>query len=230
MSNTGAAQRPFSAGLDTPCVVGSESHQEREYAPRRRYQWTAVEDEILRSEYGRSRESSRRAIEKILIIHPGWSRQAVISRARVLGVAQARGTPHQRWSAALDHFLLSMSGCQLDTIVQRLNRSKKAVLGRLRRLGRNADFFGGFKTKDLVLDLQVSDAVVNRWVRLGWLERKKSRITEESLRSLCRHHPEEIPFASLAPEVQNWLRLSLDFGHGAEERRGSRRRTSGSAG
>ncbi len=189
----------------------------------RRYKWTEAEDDILRAEYGKSRKESRGAIEKVLNIHPNWSRQVVISRARVLGVAQSRATPHQRWSAALDHYLLSMSGCQLDTIASRLGRSKKSVLARLRRLGRNSDFFGGFKTKDLVQDLRVSEPVVNRWVTVGWLERKKGRITEESLRWLCRYHPEEILFESLAPEVQNWLRLSLDFGRGAGEPRKGRR-------
>jgi hypothetical protein len=58
----------------------------------------------------------------------------------------------------------------------------------------------------------VPEAAVNRWIRLGWLRRKKGRITEESLRWLCRHHPEEIPFETLTPEARNWLTLSLGYG------------------
>jgi hypothetical protein len=91
-------------------------------------------------------------------------------------------------------------------------------------LGRG--FFGGFKTKDLVLDLRVSEAQVNRWVRRGWLERKKGRITEDSLRWFCRDHPEEIPFDTLAPETQNWLRLSMDYGRGTAVRHGGRKKKS----
>jgi hypothetical protein len=117
-------------------------------------------------------------------------------------------------------------GCQLETIARRLKRSEQSVIARLRRLEWGADFFGGFKTKDLVLDLRVSEAQVNRWVRRGWLERKKGRITEDSLRWLCRHHPEEILFDALAPETQNWLKLSMDYGRGTAVRHGGRKKKS----
>ena len=197
---------------------------DRKRPPYRKHQWTAVEDEILRVEYGTSRASSHDAIEKILALHSEWSRDAVVWRARALGLTQTRNMPYERWSSTLDHYLLSLMGCQLDTIAKRLKRSKKCVLARLRRLGRSAEFFGGFKTKDLVLDLRVAESVVSRWVRLGWLERKKGRITEDSLRWLCRHHPEEIPFETLTLEAQTWLRLSLDFGRGPGVRHGGRRK------
>lgn len=42
----------------------------RKRAPYRKHQWSAEEDEILRSAYGRSRVSSHEAIEKILAMHP----------------------------------------------------------------------------------------------------------------------------------------------------------------
>jgi hypothetical protein len=51
-------------------------------------------------------------------------------------------------------------GCQPETIARRLNCTKKSVLARLRRLGWGADFFGGFKTKDLVVELRVSEQEV----------------------------------------------------------------------
>ena len=198
----------------------------RKRAPYRKHEWTTEEDEILLNQYGSSRAASRKAIEHILRLHPDWSRDAVVWRARVLGLTQHRATAPQRWSSAQDHYLLSLMGCQLETIARRLNRSKKSVLARLRRLGWSADFFGGFKTKDLVLDLRVSEAVVEEWVRSGWLERKNGRITEESLRWLCRHHSEEIPFQSLTPEAQNWLTLSMGYGRGDTVRRGGRTKKS----
>jgi hypothetical protein len=193
--------------------------------PYRKHEWTDAEDQILREEYGQSRASTRDAIDKILELHPDWSRDAIVWRARVLGLTRHRAVPPERWSLALDHLLLSLMGCQLDTVARRLDRSKKSVLARLRRLGWGADFFGGFKTKDLVMDLRVSEAEVNAWVHRGWLDRKKGRITEESLRWLCRHHPDKIPFEMLGPETQNWLRLSMDYGRGAVVRHGGRRKT-----
>jgi hypothetical protein len=159
-------------------------------------------------------------------MHPDWSRDAIVWRGRTLGLTRRRATPHQHWSSTLDHYLLSLMDCQLDTIGKRLRRSRKSILARLRRLGWTAEFFGGFKTKDLVLDLRVPEATVNGWVRRGWLQRKKGRITEESLRSFCRHHPEEIPFEALAPEARTWLRLSMGYGHERFEQRGGRRNTS----
>jgi hypothetical protein len=199
---------------------------DRTRRPYQKHEWTDREDQILRAEYGRTRACSRDAINKILELHPGWSRDAVVWRARVLKLTQHRVTPPERWSSTHDHFLLSLMGCQLDTVARRLDRSKKSVLARLRRLGWGADFFGGFKTKDLVFDLRVSEDLVNGWVHRGWLERKKGRITEESLRWLCRHHPEEIPFETLAPVTQNWLMLSMDYGRGAVIRHGGRRKKS----
>ncbi len=188
---------------------------DRERPPYRKHQWTADEDGILRSDYGRSRASTQAAIEKILAMHPDWSRDAVVWRARALGLSQHRDRPHRVWTPALDHLLLSLQGCQPETIAKRLGCTKPSALGRLRRLGRGAEFFGGFKTKDLIRELRLPETAIQRWVRLGWLRRKRGRITDDSLRWLCRHHPEEIPFETLAPETRNWLKLSLGYGGAA---------------
>lgn len=187
--------------------------------PYRKHIWSEQDDEILRRDYGRSRSASHEVIEEILRRHPEWSRDSVVWRAHVLGLSQVEHVPHQRWLPALDHRLLSLMGCQLDTIAQRLNRSKKSIQARLRRLGYASDFFGGFKTKDLILDLRVTEATVARWVRLGWIKRKAGRVNEESVRWLCRNHPEEIAFETLGQDVQDWLRLSMDYGRGSSPRR-----------
>jgi hypothetical protein len=184
---------------------------DRQRPPYRRHEWTAEVDEILREEYGRSRACSHDAIDKILAIHPDCSRDAVIRRARALGLTKHRSAPYQVWTPALDHLLLSLQGCRPDAIAKRLGCTKASALGRLRRLGWGAEFFGDFKTKDLVRELRVSEAAVERWIRLGWLRRRKGRITEASLRWLCRNHPEGIPFEALTPEVRNWLTLSLGY-------------------
>jgi hypothetical protein len=191
---------------------------DRKRRPYRKHEWTAEEDEILRSEYGRGRASTQAAIEKILAMHPDWSRDAVVWRARALGLSHHRDRRHHVWTPGLDRLLLSLQGCQPDTIAKRLGCTKASALGRLRRLGRGAEFFGGFKTKDLVRELRVPETAVDRWIRLGWLQRKRGRITEDSLRWLCRQHPEEIPFETLAPEARNWLKLSLGYGRGRKAR------------
>jgi hypothetical protein len=192
----------------------------RKRRPYKRHPWTKIEDEILKREYGRSKGASQAAIEKILALHPDWSRDAIVCRARALGLTQRRERFHQVWTPALDHLLLSLQGCQPDTIAKRLGcTTKESALGRLRRLGWGAEFFGGFKTKDLVRELRVPETTVQRWIRLGWVERRRGRITEESLRWLCQHHPEEIPFETLAPEARNWLKLSLGYGRGTLARR-----------
>lgn len=183
----------------------------RRRPPYERHDWTKVEDDILRAAYGLCHEESIAAIDKILLLHPTWSRDTVTWRANVLGLTQHRAGPTHKWSPTLDNALLSLMGCQLGTIADRLRRSRKSVLSRLRQLGWTAEFFGGFKTKDVMNDLNVSAGVVNKWVRLGWLVRKKRRITEKSLRCLCRLHPEEIPFATLSLEMQNWLTRSMGY-------------------
>lgn len=191
----------------------------RQRPPYRSHHWTDREDAILRERYGHCKADRKAAIDAVLAMHPDWSRDAVVSRARALGLTQHSDSDRRPWSKALDHQLLSLMGQRLDTIARRLGRSEKAVLGRLRRLGWGADFFGGYKAKDLVADLGVTPGCVKRWLRLGWLERRKGRITEESLRTLCRLHPEEIPFDALRAETRNWLVRSMDYGRGEVWRR-----------
>ena len=184
-------------------------------SPYRRHIWSQEDDNILWRDYGRSRNASHHAIEEILRRHPEWSRDSVVWRAHVLGLSRNEQTSHQRWSPALDHRLLSLMGYPLDTISRRLNRSRKSIQARLRRLGFTSDFFGGFKTKDLISIYESAGTTVVRWARLGWIKRKAGRVSEESLRLLCRNHPEDIPFEALSREVQNWLRLSMDYGRGS---------------
>jgi hypothetical protein len=179
---------------------------ERTRPPYGLHKWTDVEDKILVAEYGSGREGAHAATMKILAIHPEWTHDAVAWRAQTLGVTNHRAAPASRWDQTLDEALRELADCSLDTIARRLRRTPKAILARIRRLGFDAAFFGGHKTKDLVRYLNVSEAQVKAWVQAGWLVRKHSRIPDESLAQFCREHSDLIPFGSLTVEAQNWVR------------------------
>ena len=170
------------------------------------HEWTDAEDKILFAEYGNGREGAHAATVKILTLHPEWTHDAVAWRAQALGVTNHRSEPPRRWDHRLDEMLRELADCSLETIARRLRRTPKAILARIRRLGFDATFFGGQKTKDLVRYLNVSEAQVKSWVHAGWLVRKHSRITDESLAQFCREHSDLIPFDSLTVEAQNWVR------------------------
>ena len=179
---------------------------ERKRPPYDEHEWTEVEDDILRSEYGNGRNGAHAAASKILTLHPDWSRDTIAWRAQVLGVANHRSGPTKRWTSALDEALRELADCSISTIAVRLGRSHKSVAARLRRLGFDAGFFGGQKTKDLMRYLSVSEIQVNAWVHQGWLVRKRARITDDSLARFCREHPDLIPFEQLTVEARNWVR------------------------
>ncbi|MCC6591030.1 MAG: hypothetical protein IT168_30375 [Bryobacterales bacterium] len=179
---------------------------ERTRPPYDSHEWTEVEDAILIAEYGKGRDGARSATRKILALHPDWTHDAVAWRAQALEVTNHRAGPTRRWNQRLDEALRELADCNLDTIARRLGRSPKAILARIRRLGFDATFFGGQKSKDLVRYLNVSEAQIKSWVRLGWLRRKSRRITDDSLAAFCREHSELIPFDSLTVEAQAWVR------------------------
>ncbi len=110
-----------------------------------------------------------------------------------------------------EQLLLQQTNRPLEAIAKRLDRSPSSILAKLRRLGHSADFFGGFKTKDLVHHLQVPPSTIRRWQRRGWLRRRKGRITEASLRELCQNHPDEIPFLLLPAEKRFWLQMVMGY-------------------
>jgi hypothetical protein len=119
----------------------------RKRPPYEEHEWAQVEDDVLRAEYGHSHSESNAAIDKILLLHPAWSRDSVAWRAHVLGLTNHRSGPTQKWNPALDHTLLSLMGCQLNTIVERLRRSRKSILSRLHQLGWTADFLEATRPK-----------------------------------------------------------------------------------
>jgi hypothetical protein len=156
-------------------------------------------------------------------MHPDWRRQYVCWKAKSLGLAHARPNGYQRWSEEADRRLISCEGFLMESVQERLRRSRGAILSRLAVLNRGIEFFGGFKTKDLMTDLHLGEAQIRRLERKRLLVRERGRITDKSVADLCRSHPEEIPFETLSPDWQCRLVQDYNYRKPKMARRGGRK-------
>jgi hypothetical protein len=179
--------------------------------------WTAEDDDLLRSQYPLGKKAAIAAISELQARHPDLTRREIAKRARALGLRCTDEVRRRDWDRGTDLVLLSLVHQPKEIIARRLGRSVESIVARLRRLGKSADFFGGFKAKDLAGALEVSETDVRRWQRHGWLRRRRGRITEASFSTFCKEHPEEIPFGELAPETQYWLVSVHGYPNGASQ-------------
>jgi hypothetical protein len=192
--------------------------------PYLRHQWSPEDLELLRSGYSDGRNGASRAINVLLQRHPDWSRSVVCSKAKSLGISHQRRNGHQSWSEDADRQLISCEGFQMESVEKRMKRTRGSIRSRLASLERGAEFFGGFKTKDLMELLHVDESSILRLERQQVLKRERGRITEDSLKSLCREHPEEIPFETLSSETKRKLLNEYDYGTRKRARQGGRKR------
>jgi hypothetical protein len=160
---------------------------------RRQYGWSNREDSILYKQYGRDRNSTSRAIQDVCSMHPDWPRKAVVERARQLGLSKSSPTNTAPWSSDAIDLLRELENRPVQMIAEQLHRSTNSIRAKLRRLGLSSDFFGGYKTKDVMRHLRVPEIAVERWLSKGWLVRENGRITQASVDKLCLEHPEEVP-------------------------------------
>jgi len=98
------------------------------------------------------------------------------------------------------------SNASLALIAERLGRTVTAVRRKLRELGYTAESLGGYKVKEVAEMFSVPPARVQYWVAEKLLLTKGGRITESSFSKFLADHPTRIPFATLSPDMQNWLR------------------------
>lgn len=173
--------------------------------PRDRYAFSEAEDAFLKESYGKDRRSTRRAIDAILARHPQWPRRAVIERGRQLGLSRKNQHRVARWSEGEMIQLLNLQEKPVRYISKMLNRRPASIRAKLKRMNKTADFFGGFKTKDLMGLITVTEETIERWEALGWLRRDSGRITAKSVEEFCRLHPEEAKLERLDPETANFL-------------------------
>lgn len=173
--------------------------------PRDRYVFSVAEDALLRESYGKDRRSTRGAIDAILAEHPEWPRRAVIERGRQLGLSRRNQHRSVRWSDGEVIQLLNLQEKPVRYISKMLNRRPASIRAKLKRMKQTADFFGGFKTKDLMALMMVTEETIKRWETLGWLRRDSGRITAKSVEDFCLLHPEEAKLERLDPETANYL-------------------------
>ena len=64
----------------------------------------------------------------------------------------------------------------------------------------------GLSPRELADKLNVSRRLVAHWLRHCWLREIDGKIPLDSLRRFCRAHPDQIPYGSLDPDTQEWLR------------------------
>lgn len=165
--------------------------------------WTAELDCILTTAWTQGGpRAGRRALRRE---RPAWSWSAVRKHAAALGLCKSKPP---RWTKAeIDQLLWSIdSNASLSLIARRLGRTVAAVRKRLWDLGYKAESLGGYKVKELAEMLLVSPGRVQYWVEENLLFTKGGRITESSLTNFLSEHPTRIPFDTLPPEMQNWLR------------------------
>jgi hypothetical protein len=188
-----------------------------------RHEWSTEDIELLRAGYSDGRRGASNAINMVLRMHPDWSRSYICRKAKSLGLAQARPNGYQPWSEEADRRLISCEGFLMESVQERLGRSRGSILSRLAVLDRRMEFFGGFKTKDVMTDLHLGEAQIRRLERKGFLVRERGRITDKSVADLCRDHPEEIPFETLSPDWQCRLVQDYHYRRPKMARRGGRK-------
>ncbi len=193
--------------------------------PYRRYEWSAEDLEALGAGYRHGRSGASRTIVALLEQHPDWSRSVIWRKAKSLGLSGRRNGGYRPWSEEADRMLISCEGFEMKGIEKRMKRSIASIRSRLAALDRGAEFFGGFKTKDLMEMLHLDQSAIRRLERRHLLRRERGRITEDSLRSLCREHPEEIPFETLDEDTKQMLVADFEYAKPKRRRQGGRKKS-----
>jgi len=200
--------------------LGLTKWKRRPYAS---HEWSPEDLQLLRSGYSNGRNGASRTIDALLHRHPDWSRTVVSWKAKSLGFSHTRGR-YQPWSEDADRQLISCEGFQLESVEKRMKRTRGSIWSRLGALERGAEFFGGLKTKDLMERLHLDEPAIRRLKRQGLLKCERGRVTDESVKSLCRNHPEEIPFETLSPEMQHRLVEDYEYCRQKQARKGGRKK------
>jgi hypothetical protein len=181
------------------------SHSQRR---RSRFSWTEAADGLLlRTEQVGGFESATREVQMMT----GFPREAIMRRARKLGVYTGHSTASTPWTDADVRFLLeSVQHLSVKVIARELHRSEKAIWRKVGELGLSAKCEEGYTVTEIIQRLHVWHRRLKGWVANGLIKiGRNRRITERSLRSFLREHPEELKWGLFDSETVEWL---LEFG------------------
>ena len=181
------------------------SHSQRR---RGRFSWTEATDGLLlqADEVG----GIGLAVEELQRV-TGFPREAIMRRARKLGVHTGDSTVSTPWTDADVRFLLeSVQHLGVKVIARELHRSEKAIWRKVGELGLSAKCEEGYTVTEIIQRLHVWHRRLKGWVANGWIKiGRNRRITERSLLSFFREHPEELKWDLFDSETVEWL---LEFG------------------
>ena len=141
----------------------------------------------------------------------GFPREAVMRRARKLGLHTSYSSASTPWTDADVRFLLeSVQHLSVRVIARELHRSEKAVWRKVGDLGLSAKCEEGYTVTEVIQRLHVWHRRLKCWVTNGWIKiGRNRRITERSLRSFLKEHPDELKWDLFDAETVEWL---LEFG------------------
>jgi hypothetical protein len=174
---------------------------------RTAFTWTATWDALLLEvKQSGELESAIAEIQQLT----GFPREAVMRRARKLGVHRKRATPRPWTDADLRFLVETVQHLSVKVIAKELHRTERAVWRKTSDLGLSAKCEEGYTVVEVMNKLHVWHRRLKDWIGNGWIKiGRNRRITERSLRSFFREHPEELKWERFDGETVEWL---LEFG------------------
>ena len=156
----------------------------------------------------------------------GWPRDAILRKARKLGLTErkANRTP---WSdtdlAFLTHYIQHSS---VRFIASELGRTEKAVWRKIEYLGLAGKCGEGYTVRALRTALRVRHSTLKQWFAQGLIKKgEDGRIPERSLVSFFSKHRDKLAWDTLTETAQAWiLELATNLDQAPEERSGCARK------
>jgi hypothetical protein len=172
------------------------------------FSWTDELDTLLLERY---RSSGINLAVSEVQKATGFPRSAILRRGHKLGVPKRSEPSSRLWTDADLRFLVeSVQHLSVTVIAKELGRSKKAIWRKVAELGLSAKCEEGYTVTEVIQKLHVWHPRLKHWIAAGWIKiGRNGRITERSLRSFFREHPEELKWDRFDSETLEWL---LEFG------------------
>jgi hypothetical protein len=137
----------------------------------------------------------------------GYPRDAILRRARKLGLGETKLSARRTWKAAELRFLAeTVQHLPVRAIANELRRTEKAVWRKLESLGLSAKCGEGFTITDVMSHIHVSHSRLKGWINQDRIKvGRNGRITERSLRSFFRDHRGELHWELFDADTLEWL-------------------------